>query len=238
MRLVPLTSLQQFAAVNLSDDLGNPGGKVQVPQAAQIVMNIAVEGGKTAHVVLYGRYSGVFQGSTAQVAALTTAFFTGAQWVALAAFLANTTTGPFISLRDVNVVDQPIIFGGNTGSNGTSASPALPSEVAAVISLGTAKAGKSFRGRAYIPGFATNALGTGNIIAGPVVTALNNWANTWGTAMSAQGYTHVLGLKHRIAYTSPKTGTNFPDRPATTEPVTSRVCKDNHWDSQRRRGLK
>jgi len=237
MRAIPLDRLEQFTAVNLLLDPGDVGGPVIVPSCAQITLSWVLEGGKTAHNVLYGRYSGAFAGTVTQCNGIMAALTTGAAWTALVPFIANTGGLSTVSIRDVNSANQPIVTSTTGNGVGTSISSALPNEVAAVITLRTALAGRSGRGRVYIPGWATNALGAGNVIAAAAVTALGNWGATIGGAINTQGYVFVLGLKHRIAYTG-TTGTIHPDRPATSIPITSTVVRDNHWDSQRRRGLK
>jgi hypothetical protein len=236
-RIVNVANLEQFTAINVLSDPGHIGGPVIVPNCAQISLVWSLEDGKTAHNVLYGRYSGTFAGSAAQATAILTALASGGAWSALAAFLATSTVLGSVSLRDMNSANNALIFASSGSAPGTSASPALPNEVAAVISLRTARTGPANRGRIYVPGFATNALGTGNVVAATVVTALNAWANTIPTALSGQGYTFVLGQPARAAYTG-STGTQHPARAATSQPVTSQALKDNHWDSQRRRGLK
>lgn|SRR5215471_2252799 len=228
---------QQFLAVNVLSDPGAIGGPVVVPNCAQIVLVWNVEGGKLGHNVLYGRYAGTFAGTVAQASSILTALSSGGAWTALAAFLANTAALTAVTIRDVNTANQPILQSSVSGANGTSASAALPSEVAAVITLRTANTGRANRGRVYVPGWATNSLGAGNVIAGAAVTALGNWANTIPGALAGQGYTWVIGQKARAAYTG-STGTSHPARAATSIQVSSQVVRDNHWDSQRRRGLR
>lgn len=236
-RIINLSNAQTFTAVNLLSDPGAILGPVQVPQCAQISFAWSLEDGKVAHNVLYGRYSGGFAGTVAQCNSIIAALTTGAQWTALAAFFSTSNIFSFVTIRDVNTINQPIIQNSAGGAAGTSASPALPLETAAVITLRTALVGRANRGRIYIPSWATNALGAGNIIAAAAVTALQNWANTIPTAFTAQGYTLVIGQKARASYTG-TTGAVHPPRAATSTAVTSLSVRDNHWDSQRRRGLK
>lgn len=240
MRLVSLDSLQQFAAVNLSEDLGAIGGHVHVPQCAQIGIQWFLPDGKIGHNILYGRYSGPFGGSQAQANSIMTSLTTGTAWTTLATFLHTNTALAAVTIRDVNPEDGSgqLIQSSNASVPGTGTGSALPSEVAAVLTKRTAKAGRQFRGRVYVPGFATVALGLTDTITAAAVTALTNWGGTFGSAMLASGYTHVLGLQARAAYTSPKTGTHFDARPAQSVDVVSTTCRDNHWDSQRKRGLK
>lgn len=237
MRIVNLANLEQFAAVNLSADQGAIGGPVVVPSCAQIVLGWSLEDGKTGHNVLYGRYSGAFAGTVAQANAILTALTTGAAWTGLAAFMATSTILRAVTIRDVNTANQAIISSTGTGAPGTSASPALPNETSLAITLPTAFTGPGNRGRMFVPGYATNALGAGNIAAAGAVTATQTWFNGIATALAAQGYTFVLGQKARKAYIG-STGTSHPARSATSTPIVGGGVRDNHWDSQRRRGLK
>lgn len=238
MPIVSLANLEQFAAVNLLSDGGHIRGPLVVPQAAQITINFALIDGKVAHMVLYGRYAGTFAGTPAQATSILVALAQGTPWSTLVPFLATATNMNGVTIRNVNVADQPLISSSAGNNPGTSSGTALPSEVSAVITFRTAKAGRSGRGRGFFPGWATTALGTNDVITASAVTALGTWASTnIPAAFSGQGYTHVLGLPHRQAYTSPN-GTPHADRPATTETITGWVCRDNHWDTMRRRGLK
>lgn len=208
-----------------------------MPQCAQLVLQWQLESGKIGHNVTYGRYAGTFSGSPAQATSISTALVTGAQWTALAGFLAAQTQFLGVSIRDVNVADQPIIQPTAGTANGTSASASVPNEVALVGTLRTGSVGRANRGRMFVPGWATNALGTGNVVAAAAVTAYQNWLNTIIGIYAGQGYTLVIGQKARAQYTG-STGTVHPARPAGSTTVTQIVVRDNHWDSQRRRGLK
>jgi len=237
MRLVPLGNLQQLTAVQLLSDPGHIGGPVLIPSCAVIRIGWLLDDGKVGYNILYGRYSGTFAGTTAQCDAIKSALGSGSTWTALAAFFPTSTALANISLRDVNTANNPFITSTTAGAFGTSVGSALPNEVSAVITTRTAKTGIANRGRLYVPGWASNAMGTGNIIASGAVTALQNWGGLITGALSAQGYTWVIGQPARAAYTG-STGTSHPARSATSTPITSVVVRDNHWDSQRRRGLK
>ena len=238
MPIVRLDTAQQFLAINVLSDPGAIGGPYIVPQCARISLFFNQESGKAGKIILVGRYAGGFAGTPAQAQSILTALNTGAQWTALAAFLPTSTALNNVGIQNVAIAGQPVITATTGGGGaGTSASPSLPNEVAAVITKRTALVGKANRGRMYFPGWATNALGAGNVIAAAAVTALQNWANTVNAALSAQGYTHVIGQPARNAYTG-STGTPHPARAATSVDVTALQVRDNHWDSQRRRGLK
>lgn len=236
-RLIRLDQIDQFAAINLTLDPGAVGGPKIIDQAAEIVLGWGLEDGKIAHNVLIGRYAGAFSGTQAQANSMLTALSTGAQWTAMAAFMSNTTTLGAVSIRNIDLRDQPVIPSNSAGAPGTSASAALPNEVAICVTLRTAFTGPQNRGRMFVPGFATNALGAGNVIAAGAVTAVANWASIIAGVLSAQGYTWCVGHVARAAYTG-STGTQHPARLDGTVPITTTAVRDNHWDTQRRRGLK
>lgn len=235
--LVPLSAFTQFAAINLTGDGGYDKQDHTIPNCAQITLIWAPASGILTHNVLHGRYAGGFAGTVAQANSIRTALTGSAAWTTLATFLATTTQLAFVTIRDVNSEDQPIFSSDNGGAPGSSASPELPDEVSLVITKRTALIGRENRGRIYVPGWATNSLGSGNTVAAAAVTALQTWANTISGALAAQGYTFVIGHRHRLAYTTPH-GTPVEERPKGSVPITSLVVRDNHWDSQRRRGLK
>jgi hypothetical protein len=237
VRVIRLDSLEQFTAINLLLDPGAIGGPVHVPSCAQISLIWGQDDGRTAHNVLYGRFSGPFAGTQTQANGIMTALTTGAAWTAMAAHMPPTSFLAGVSIRNVDVPNQPLVESNVTGAPGTSSGTPLPNEVAICVTLRTANAGRSGRGRIYVPNWATTALGTGNVINAAAVTAVGNWAATITGALNTQGYVFVLGLPERASYTG-STGTVHPHRDATSLVVTSTVVRDNHWDSQRRRGLK
>jgi hypothetical protein len=237
-RIVNLANFQQFAAINILADPGYDPVNRTIPNCVQIVTSWALGDGKIAHNVMHGTVPAGFTPTPAIALAIHTGLVTGGAWTALAGFLAPTESLATTSLRDIRTLNQPEIFpSGQPSGPGTSASPALPNEVAVAISLHTGFAGRAFRGRLYVPGWATNALGAGNVVAAGAITALNAWANTIPSVLSGQGIAFALGQHARVAYTG-ATGSPHAKRDATTIPIISQSARDNHWDSQRRRGLK
>jgi hypothetical protein len=238
-RIVRLDSLQQFAAINTLSDPGYINGPKVIPNACMVRLNWQLTDGKVAHNVLYATYNGTPALSTVLAQQVFAAISTGASWTALAAFLIPTSTLTGVTLLDVRSNVGTEFQSTGAPVPGTSTGTALPDEVAAAVKLSTLNRGPSGRGRYYIPGFASNAVGAGGVIAAGCVTAINNWAgNVANSGLSAIIGPQVLGLPARAAYTSPITGRNFPARNAQTVALTGVQMKDNHWDSQRRRGLK
>jgi len=203
----------------------------------QVVFVWNIASGKLAHQVLGGSVSGSFSPTPTIANAILSAMTSGANWTALAGFLANTCALTAVQLRDLRALDSPIVQSTAAGQNGTSASPEMPNEVAAVGTFRTGKTGPGNRGRTYVPGWATNALATGNVIAPATVTALQNWLSGITAAFSGQGITHGLIQHSRVSYTG-STGKVHPPRDPQVALITSIVVRDNHWDTQRRRGLK
>jgi len=237
MPIVRLDNFQQFSAINVLSDPGHIAGPKIVPQCAQITLTWNHVNGKFFHVVLAGRYAGAFAGTVAQCNSILTALTTGASWTALATYIHPTAALTSVQIRNIAIADQPILSSSASGQVGTSTGSPLPGEVAAVITLRTALTGQANRGRAYISGWGTNALGTVDTIAAATVTALQNWANTIPAAITSGGYTWCLALPARSAYTGTG-GRLHPARDARTQDITSQTVRDNHWDTQRRRGLK
>ena len=236
-RIVNLANLEQFAAVQLTSDPGYIGGPEVIPGVARIYLRWVLGDGKQGLNVLHGRYTGTYIGSPTQANAILTGLTTGAQWTALALHLAPTIALNAVWIQDVNTGGQPIISSSTPGQNGTSTGTELPDETAVVITLRTGGIGRENRGRMFVPGWATTALGAGNTVAAPAVTALQNWAGIISGVLSAQGYQWGVGHRARAAYTG-ITGTEHPARLAGLVPIQTVVVRDNHWDSQRRRGLR
>jgi hypothetical protein len=236
-RIVNIDMLQQFTAVNFMSDPGEIGGPVVIPNCTQVVLNWTLADGKSAHNVMYGRSAGVPNPTVAMADAIFAALGTGAQAVALLASIATTCAMSGVTLRSVHTANLPMIASTAAAKPGTDATIALPNEVAAVVTLRTALTGPQNRGRLFIPGFASDTIGVGNVISPATVTALQNWANTIIAALSGQALTLVIGQRARQAYTG-ITGTAHPERQAGSQVVTSTPVRDNHWDTVRRRGLR
>jgi hypothetical protein len=236
-RVINLANFQQYAAINVLTDPGNKPGPVVIPQCAQITLKWAMDGGVYAHNVLYGRYPGGFVGGVGQANTIFTALSTSAQFISLKARMPIETSFAGVSIRDVNTRDQPIIDSALSQVGGTNATPALPNEVALCITLRTGLTGRANRGRMFIPNFATDCVQSGNTATSITISNLQGWADTILGALAASSYTMVIGQKARVAYTG-STGTEHPARDATSTQVLSLLVRDNHFDSQRRRGMK
>ena len=236
-RYVNLANLQQFAAVNLSSDPGAIGGPVVIPNCVQIVLTWTQASGKAAHNVTYGRSPGVPSPTVAQAQGIVAALTAGTAWTNYRGHVATTTSLASVTLRSVHSGEESIVSSTGGAVAGTNPSIALPNEMAICVTLRTAKSGPSNRGRVYLPGLGSDQVIAGNVVAPSLVNEAGIWVQGFKVAFSAQGYTWVIGQRARAAYTG-ATGTLHPARPAASEEVLTAVCRDDHWDSQRRRGLR
>ena len=218
-------------------DLGHIPGPIVIPNAIQMRFRWSLLDGKVAHNVFYGQVGGGFVATAAIAEALRAGISGAGAWTALAAYIASGASLAGVDLLDVRSVGNAIVSSTGAALPGTSASTALPDEVAAVLTLRTAKTGQGNRGRAFIPGFASNACGASGVILAATVTALSNFGGALPGLFLGQSITMSIGNPARAGYTSPKTGRVFAPRSAGLVTVTSVVCRDNHWDTQRRRGL-
>lgn len=146
--------------------------------------------------------------------ALNAALYTGVQ-------LVN------VGLRDVRTAHQAEFLDSGAAVTGTMAGDALPPQIALCITLRTAQAGASWRGRVYLPGFAEafNA-GGGTANSGTAAVA---FVTAIKSALTTSGMD--LGVLSR-----PNTAVN-PLLTGFITPVTSIVCRDLVWDTQRRRAV-
>jgi hypothetical protein len=232
-------SFQQFAAINVLSDPGYSPGQKIIPNAAQLNILWGLPNGKTAHNVMYATYNGTPALGAGAAQSIFAAISAGATWTAMAAHIAPTVSLRAITLLDVRSNAGVVFQSTGTAVPGTSTGAALPGEVAIAVRFVTTNRGPSGRGRVYLPGWATTALTTGDVILAATVTAINTWmANTVFPAITSAVGAPVLGLPARKEYTSPTTGRFFPARAASTVVISNVLVPDNHWDSQRRRGLK
>jgi hypothetical protein len=236
-RFIALDQLQQFTAVELLSDPGHIGGPMVIQNCAQIVFHWTLTGGKSGANVFAGRYTGAFAGTVAQANAIMTAITTGAPAATLFGHFATTAGISSVTIRDLGVANSAIISSTTPGQPSTGVGNAMPNEVALVVTKRTAATGPANRGRIYIPGWVVGSVAADNTAIAAVVTDLQAWANTLQNAFNASGYQMTIAQPARAAYTG-STGTQHPARAANQVTVQSLQVRDNHFDSQRRRGLK
>lgn len=132
-----------------------------------------------------------------------------------------------VGLRDIRTANQAEFLDSGAAVAGTLTGDLLPPQVALVVTLRTAQAGRSFRGRVFLPGFGegvNSAAGVSTSVAGPpaFVAAIKSSLITSGLD---------LGVIHR------PTASPLPVTSGFITPVTSIVLRDAVWDTQRRRAI-
>jgi hypothetical protein len=238
-RIFNVADFQTITAIQLLVDPGHDPAKLVIPNGVEVHIVWALEDGKFARNILGALVPPAFAPTPAIAEQFRAALVTGATWTAYAALLGATTALSAVELRDIRSVDQPLVPSTGPSTPGTGVGETLPNEVAACVTLRTALTGQGKRGRMYLTGFDAANLAPGNVIAPASVTAIDNWVGgNVGAAFPAISVQWALKNPHRLAYTSPTTGTAHPERAAAMVPITSATMRDNHWDSQRRRGLK
>lgn len=123
-----------------------------------------------------------------------------------------------VGVRSLDTPNQPEYLA-STGATGSSNSTdPLPLQTALCVTLRTALAGASYRGRTYITGF-TEGNGVGGAATGTVGTACVDWITRLQSAMGSNGL--------NMSVASRKTG--------QSKAVTAIVVRNTQWDTQRRR---
>lgn len=217
-------------------DPGRIGGPLIAPSTVQVNLVWNLPNGRLGINAQHAIYGSGFTPTTAIANALLTSLTTGAAWTAFAGHIATSAALTRIDMRDINTAGNAIVSSTSTGALGTGALPALAAHTALVATLRTAKSGRNARGRAYLPGFASGAMGS-NGQGVPALTAdVNGWLATWSTVFAGQGLTLCIPQPARQAYVG-ATGTQHPARPVGTPsiPVTSVSLRNLIFDTQRRR---
>lgn len=170
-------------------------------------------------------------GSVAITQALTntigTAIKTAFASQALNVSINSSVTLANVGLRDIRTANTAEFIDTGAAVAGTANTGLLPPQVAFVITLRTAQAGRSFRGRVYLPGYdeAVNTA-TGTLSAS---TSSVNFVAAIQSALITNGLN--LGVLSRPAPLA------SPPRSGFITVVTSVVARDAVWDTQRRRAV-
>ena len=133
--------------------------------------------------------------------------------------LADEIVLQTVGVRSLNVANEPMVTS-TTGPyvTGTSSSDPLPSGVSLVSTLRTNKAGRSYRGRSYWPGFAEGTNSPGGNPTANVVTSVQNLTTSIRTQASASGFPWCVASRKNLEL----------------YPITN-ITVDARWDTQRRR---
>lgn len=236
--LVDISQLRQFTAVELLKDPGHDPSPKPIPQCMEVRLDYSLTTGKLAHNVLHGRFPTTYPGTAALANAIKASFVSLFGSSGLTPTIGTAITLNTVSLRDLSVLNALYVPSTSAASAiGSDATQLLPFETAAALTARTALSGPGGRGRMYMLGFTSGSLASGNLMGTVLTTALTQFAAGIPGVFSTNGLTNCLALPSRVAYTG-STGRQHPARPAGTADIVRWDLRDNHWDSQRRRGLK
>lgn len=156
--------------------------------------------------------------------------FTGS---GLATLFSDLAILESITIRDLHVANAAPIVSTGTPIGGGSTADMLPLNAAAVVTLRTAFAGKSFRGRSYIAGFDETANDVNGRISAAANTAAQAFVQNIVVTLTAHSLAMAVLSFPRDAKTIPaKTHPAFPGMGNTVTGLQTRTTK---WNSQRRR---
>jgi hypothetical protein len=203
------------------------------PGTVRVLVHLSIHGRQQLNV-LHGNFPG--QGPLPNDLAET--IFTAAKAnlassLAMAQF-ASTFSFTGISTRDLRFENQPDLPSTSTGVPGTATGNALPEQVSIVVTLRTALAGRSFRGRVYTFGYTEAAVMADGTIADDAATAAQNFVTNIASAMGGAGVPlaiHSPALPERPGHG----GILLPAKPFAITPVTSIEVRDRIFDTNRRR---
>lgn len=143
--------------------------------------------------------------------------------------ISTTVTLANVGLRDIRTANTAEYLDTGGAVAGTGASELLPPQTALVITLRTAQAGRSFRGRVYLPGFHEGGNTVGGVAAPAGIPYAVAFVAAIQSALQAQSLNLGVLSRPRVAPLTPSAG--------FVTPVTSIVCRDAVWDTQRRRAV-
>lgn len=158
----------------------------------------------------------------------------GTGWLSL---LPPSTSFTGVDVRDLRVANAPLINSTGAAAPGTVGGTfiPMPPQVAQVVTLRTASAGRAFRGRVYLGGLSTASDdGTGRILAG-ANTAGVSFVQAAHAAIQAAGGAGQGILQRALPDRPGHGGVTLPARPGAIIPVTGWVARDVIFDTQRRR---
>lgn len=215
-------------------DGGKIPGPADVPSVIEIVCSGQLPNQKRWHFAFHGAYTAVPPNLQSTADALFSAI-SSAWSTHLATLMHTQTTFANVSIRDMTTHVNPIYVSVGTAVNGTSPSPAMPPENAIVLTENVNVRGRGAKGRVYISGWTTDADASAGLISAATQDAVNQFGTAVQNAINAQSLVPCIAQVARQQYQG-LTGSVHPSRGATHASVTSYVCQDLQWDTQRRRG--
>jgi hypothetical protein len=183
-----------------------PGPPMVVANAVQVRLRWLVQTETAFNVLNFRATSAVVvnQALADQVGTQVKLAF-AAQWA------AHTATGNSlqkVGIRDLRVASSAEFVDSGSASAGGAAADSLPPQNAVVVTLRTAKAGRSFRGRVYLPGLSELDNSPTGVTSTAANTAAAAFINDIATRLQPIGLTFAVLSRPSDASTTTKTTTH------------------------------
>jgi hypothetical protein len=202
--------------------------------------------GVTTINVINGSVGSAFVASQTIANSLDTAIKSAVTTSGLVSHLHSNTQLLSVGLRDIRTVANVEYLGTGATVIGTGTGDPLPRGVSLVVTLRTAKAGRSYRGRVYLSGFTEADNDTGGNATAALSTAAGNFVTAIQTALNGQAITMgVLSrnreMKETVITTTHSDGSTSVKRHLQSSsvgfitPLSGIQVRNLVWDSQRRR---
>lgn len=210
-------------------------GPLVIPGCVEVVLRWAMANSRFATNVLHAENSfsvGVNEGLCNAIFDFIAA---DARWTAYALCLNSGTGLQQVKIRNLDVALAPQFESTSTQIIGTGTAGTVPESVALVVTLKSAVAGRTGRGRTYLTGFDTDFVdGNGHATSG-LTAAATDFMKCVSDALVASSLDLCVAHREHDEYTSPSTGLTVLASPASTARVEQIIVQDNVFDSQRRR---
>jgi hypothetical protein len=218
--------------------VSSPGyipGPLVIPGVVEVILPWQLPNGKVAHNVLHVDNPTSLNIDVPLCDTVFAAIAADARTTTYLGDISTVVQLNGVEMRDLNTALSPLFVSTAAAIPGTQAAHPIPETAALVVTLKTAVAGRSGRGRAYLTGIAVSGVdASGHADAG---TTADAEAFMQGVSDALFASSLFLCVAHRAhaAYTSPNTGNLIPASGASSAGVVSIKVEDNVFDSQRRR---
>jgi hypothetical protein len=151
-----------------------------------------------------------------------------------AATVATALTLTQIGIRSLNAANLAEFLGTGAAVPGTGTGDPLSRSTSGVVTLRTALAGKSYRGRLYMPPQTEANNDTFGNQATAAGTAMNAYVTGIRNALAASGLTCAI-LSPALPERLNSAGQTLPAKPGFATAVVSNQVRNSNWGTQRRR---
>jgi len=215
------------------------GGKIKggenVPSCIEVRTIWSIANGKNISAVCHGRYST----APTNMQTLAESLFTGIKsgWTANLAPISDAGTSILrVQIRDMTSHTNPVFESTGAAAPGTGPGVAMPADSAIVLTEQVSMRGRGLKGRMYLGGFSVDADGGGGLMSVAAQTAATAFGTAVFNTLTAQNLTPCVAQVDRQDYIGLDGAAHAARTANSNVLVSSYVCKDREWDTQRRRG--